>query len=321
MIERIPVDMDSDAGRARWLEFRRRDITASVVGALFDAHPYQTALGLYAEKNGVEMPAPDNDVLRRGRILETAVAAAVAEQRPGWRIIKATEYLRDPDLRLGATPDFYVEGDPRGLGVLQAKTVAPKEFAKHWADGVPPMWIMLQNATELLLEYEATWGAVAALVVDPYRLECPIFDVPKHAGVEKKITDAVRKFWADIETGQEPQPDYGRDGVLVERLYPDELPGRLDDWTGENMMPVLLAEHAEIADRMKADAARRDEIETEIKFKLGEAAGATLGGDWRITFRTQHRSAFSVPAKSFRVLRISDHRPKGKDNDDDGRPF
>lgn len=314
MIERHKIK-----DRETWLALRKPDITASVVAALFGAHPYETALGLYAEKCGLEMPEPDNAVLRRGRLLEGAVAAAVAEQRPDWEVIKADEYLRDPELRLGATPDFYIEGDPRGLGVLQAKTVAPSAFKRHWTDGAP-FWVALQNATELMLEHEAAFGMVAALVVDPWKLDCHLFDVPRHAGVEARIREAVAKFWDDVAAGREPHPDYGKDADLLAALYPQETPAKTIDLTGDNHLPVLLAEREEIKARIRVDEARCKEIETEVKFKMGDAEIATLDG-FAITFRTQHRKGYEVKPTSFRALRISDNRPaKGGDLDDD-RPF
>lgn len=314
MIERHPVKDE-----ASWLALRKRDVTASVVAALFGAHPYETSLGLYAAKSGVEMPEPDSAVLRRGRLLEGAVAAAVSEQHPEWRIEKATEYLRDPDLRLGATPDFYIHGDPRGLGILQAKTVAPSAFRKHWTDGMPPFWIALQNATEMMLEPEAAFGVVAALVIDPFKLDCAIYPIPRHAGAEQRIRDAVAAFWQDLDAGREPSPDYGRDADLVAALYPAETPAKAIDLSGDNMLPVLLAERAELKARIAADEKRAKEIETEIKFKMQDAEIGTCGG-FNITFKTQHRKAFSVPASSSRVLRIADRRPKEQADDDD-RPF
>src|SRR5438270_13532168 len=84
-----------------WLDWRRQDITASRIAALFDRHPYMARDGLAAalraeSGNGIPSPA-----LRRGRILEPAVAAALAEDHPDWRITKASSYHRLPDHRLG----------------------------------------------------------------------------------------------------------------------------------------------------------------------------------------------------------------------------
>ena len=138
----------------QWLEWRKADVTASRVAALFGQHPYETALHLYLEKCGVEFAQPDRDnrILRRGRWLEPAVAVAVGEKRPEWKIEAPKLYLRDPDLRLGATPDFYIHDDPRGLGVLQCKTVAPSVFERDWDSGREvPFWILLQIITEMML--------------------------------------------------------------------------------------------------------------------------------------------------------------------------
>jgi predicted phage-related endonuclease len=119
-IERIEI-----TSREQWLALRKPDVTASVVASLFGCHPYVSALKLYLAHSGVEFDEADNRVFRRGRLMEPTVALAVSEERPDWRIEKCDSYYRDPDLRLGATPDFLIHGDPRGLGVLQTKTAAP----------------------------------------------------------------------------------------------------------------------------------------------------------------------------------------------------
>src|SRR5215203_7178212 len=136
------VEQRNVESRDAWLQWRREDVTASTVGALFGCHDYTTALRLYVEKRGVEFDEPDDRVLRRGRWLENAVALAVNEKFPDWKIEPAKVYLRNPDLRLGATPDFFIHGDARGRGILQAKTIAPSVFKRDWGGGLEcPFWI------------------------------------------------------------------------------------------------------------------------------------------------------------------------------------
>lgn len=304
----MPLERHPITDRESWLRMRKQDVTASAVGALFGAHPYETALGLYVQKCGVELPEPGTAMLEWRLILESAVGASVARQRPDWKIVKATEYLRDSDLRLGATPDFYIHGDPRGLGILQAKTVAPVVFKKTWTDDTPPLWIALQNTTELMLDQEAAFGAVACLIIDPWKCECPIYEVPRHAGAEQRIREAVKKFWDDVANGREPQPDYARDADVIAAMGPAEKPGKTINLSGDNELPIILAERAELKARIKMDDDRCKAIETEIRHKMGDAeVGVT--GDFSLTFRTQHRKAYSVAATSFRGLRITDNRP------------
>lgn len=312
MIERHAI-----TSREQWLALRKPDITASVVGALFGAHPYESALKLYLAKRGLEFPEPDSAVLRRGRLLESAVAEAAAEEKPNWRIERAREYLRDPGLRLGATPDFFIDGDPRGRGVLQAKTVAPQAFKKFWTPEAPPFWIVLQAATEAMLE-GAAFGAVAALIVDPYRLELRLYEVPRRAATEALIRTAVADFWSRVERGDEPDPNYTVDAALAAAMYPAEVPAKVAELAGDNALPGLLAERAALKARIKQDEARCADIETELKFKMGDAEVGSVGG-FVVSWRTHQRKAYTVPAASIRQLRITDMRPK--ERSDDGGPF
>ena len=108
---------------------------------------------LYAEKRGTEFVQEDTKAMRRGRWMEPAVAKAVEEMRPEWTLEPARHYLRDPELRLGATPDFYIHGEIHGrLGILEAKTVAPSVYARDWADGIEVLlWIILQASVAAML--------------------------------------------------------------------------------------------------------------------------------------------------------------------------
>jgi predicted phage-related endonuclease len=294
--------------REEWLRWRREDITASRVGALFGAHPYETALRLYAERRGVEFPSVDSKTMRRGRWLEPAVATAVEEERPDWQLRAPKVYLRDPDLRIGATPDFYIDGDPRGRGVLQCKTVAPSVYARDWLGGSEiPFWITLQTLTEMMLA-DAAFGVVAALLVDPHAMDCAILEVPRHPPSEEKIRERVREFWQNVANGIEPDPDFTRDAEVIRALVPRETLGEKIDLSSNNRLPTMLEQRAALKETMKEADAACEAIETEIKFLMGGAETANGLPDWRITYKAEHRKEYTVKARSSRVLRITDKR-------------
>jgi predicted phage-related endonuclease len=293
-----------------WLERRKRHVTASVVGGLFGCHPYTSALRLYVEKSGVELPAPASSVLRRGRLLEPAVAAAVAEEHPEWQLEKCREYYFDDDVKIGATPDFLIHNDPRGLGVLQTKTAAPSVFLRDWSDTDPPFWIALQTLTEMLLT-DAAFGVVAVLVVDPHELACPLYDVPRHSGSEYRIIEAVTKFWADVAAGREPGPDYNRDRAVLALLSPKEKSDRVVDLSRDNEAVAALHERAALMENIKNDKARCEAVEAMIMSKMGDAAVATVPG-FGISWRTTNFNSYTVAGRSKRVLRITDRR-RGED--------
>lgn len=309
-IERIPI-----TSREQWLALRKQDVTASSVAAIFNCHPYQSAYALFAEKSGLEVPDASNAMLEWRLILESAVAAAVERQKPEWKVIKATDYLRDPDARIGATLDFYIEGDPRGLGVLQAKTAAPGSFRKYWDDNTPPFWIALQNTTELMLEPKAVFGAVACLIIDPWECNCPIYEIPRHEGAEARIREGVAKFWDDVEYGREPDPDYAKDAQLIAALNAGVTVSKTVDLSADNYLPAVLAERLTLKDTIKTSETRVKEIDAEVLHKMGDAEVATLLG-FTITNKQVNRKGYEVKPTSYRQMRVTDNRPKQEVTDD-----
>jgi predicted phage-related endonuclease len=300
MFERIEI-----TSREQWLELRKPDVTASVVAALFGAHPYKSALRLYLEHSGIEFDETDDRVKRRGRLMESAVALAVAELRPEWRVEKCTSYYRDAELRLGATPDFLIHGDPRGLGVLQTKSAAPAIYERDWASGkIVPFWVQLQTLVEATA-VGAAFGAVGVLQVHAFDLACSVHDIPRHPGAELRIIEAVRKFWQDVAAGNEPDADYGRDAELLKAIAPHEVIGKKIDLGGDNELPALLEQRELIMAGIAGYETRKDEIETAIKFRMRDAERIVGLPEWSITWKTHHRDGYTVPAKDIRTLRIN----------------
>jgi predicted phage-related endonuclease len=301
------IECHAIVDRAEWLELRKQDVTASVVGALLTEHDYATPMHLWAEHRGVEFEAkPENKRMRRGRKLEKLVGEEVEELHPDWKIEPVGAYYRDPELRLGATPDFWVLNDPRGRGVLQAKTAAPDIIAKKWDDGrVPPDWIVWQVRTEMLLT-DAAFGAIA--VLDPFNWDCYLIEVERNAEAELALVAAVKRFWELVHAGVEPEPDFTRDAAVVRALTRRETPGEVRDLSGNNALPDLLAARAMFKKSIAEYELRCEAIETELKFLMGEAEQAIGLNGWRVTYKTEHRTAYTVPAKDPRVLRIKDKR-------------
>lgn len=292
--------------RATWLEWRKRDVTASRVGALFGCHPYVSALKLYLSHSGIDFPQEETGVMRRGRLLEGAVALGVAEARPEWTIEKNRYYYRMPELRLGGTPDFIIHNDPRGIGILQTKTAAPHVFDRDYEQGKrAAFWIVLQALTEMMLT-EAAFGAVAVMQVDAFDLDIAILEIERHASAEAKIIAAVEKFWRDVAAGNEPTPDYGRDADLIPYLIPRAQKDKTIDLSSSNELPVILAQRAALIDQVASRQKRIDAIETEIKFMMRDAERIVGIDRFSVTWKNQHREPYSVPAKDFRVMRIHD---------------
>jgi predicted phage-related endonuclease len=291
--------------RETWLRWRTHDLTASDVGAAAGVDRHKSALALYAEKTGMLMAQADNPSMRRGRWFEPAILAALGEERPDWAVKPVGKYYRDAENRLAATPDFMAVTDEPGLTNIQGKVVAAPVFARDWAEG-PPLAYQLQTLTEGLL-MDAARSYVAALVVSTYTAELHLFRVDRHAAAEAKVLDIAKTFWLHVDRGQPPPVDATNVGEreVLAAMYPESKRDAVVDLSGDNMVAVLLPELLALKRGMSIDRKRVEEIETEIKAKIGDAERALVPG-FDITWKTQTRKAYTVKEASYRVLRVVD---------------
>jgi predicted phage-related endonuclease len=308
MIERFAI-----TDRASWLAMRSHDLTASDIGAVIGIDPYKTPYQVWAEKAGLAETA-DSNILRRGRWLEPAVLEALKEELPDWRFVRPGIYLRDPDCRLGATPDALgedrlliggrVDPDEPGLVNIQLKVISRPAFEKDWAAGSAPIGYQLQTLCEGML-LDAAYSLLAALVLDTWSAELELRTVPRHAAAEQRIRDIARRFWTAFEEGHAPQPDYSRDAETVRALFPPDpqKPAPID-FSTDNRLGGLLSVRAELKDNIKAAEEDCAAIDAEIVHKLDGAEAACLPG-WKISHTIAHRDAYQVAAKDYPVLRIA----------------
>lgn len=304
-IQRIPI-----VSRDAWLQCRRQDLTASDVGAAAGESRYKTRLGLWGEKTGRLLPAEDNPAMQRGRWLEPAVVAAVKETYPDWQIgYPLGLYVRDADISLGCTPDAIAEIPGRaGITNLQLKVVSRSAFNAHWhREGIaqPPLEYQLQTACEAML-LDTHDGMVAALIIDQWGAELRTFEVPRLPRLETFMRDLAVRFWADIRNGIKP-PATVEDVDTIDAVYPVETDAELVRLDGDNMLPELMLERLALKETIHQADKRCDEIDTLVKDKIGDYAGATIPG-WKITWKHQDRKQYTVAAKTIRPFVVYDRR-------------
>jgi predicted phage-related endonuclease len=290
--------------RDEWLSWRKPNLNASDIPALFGHHPYLTLAKLTAIKRGTENSQPESVMMRKGSALEPVAADQVAKLHPSWQITKCGSYFVDRDRRIGATPDFFVIDPERpGRGVLQTKVLSPATHRVWKLDDRPSYYALLQTQLEMVMT-KADWGVIAALVVGDYVFECHLYPVERHQATEDRLLNGAAAFWAAFDAGEEPTIDYERDGELIALLYPTAHPGKVVDLTMDNRILKLLEDREEFqADRSKAEK-KIKAAETEIKEKLGSAEVATVMG-WRVSLKHEPRAAHFVKASNPRVLRVS----------------
>lgn len=299
----MTIERRTITDRATWLEWRKADVTASDLGALSGVSPYKTRLELWMEKTGLKQSGGETNLMRRGRWLEGATLIALREEMPDWRIEKANVYLRDTELRLGATPDLVAEEpDSTELINIQLKAIGRPTFEREWADDTTPLHYQLQTLAEGML-IGASTNYVAVLVIDTYSADLVLREVPRRTDAEAVIREKVLAFWSDIAEGRRPPVDYRRDEETIKALYPHADPELELDLSTDNRLCDLLPARATYKAEITGLEGEIAAIDNEIKAKLGAAERASLPG-WKLSWKEESRVGYEVKPWTGRVLRV-----------------
>lgn len=298
--------VDPEARRDEWLALRQRDVTASNVAAVCGVG-YGTVARVYAEKKGLIPGAEMNALMERGLLMEPTILKALQVDRPAWTVRQSRVYLRRPDLRLGATPDFVaIDPEREGFGVIQAKTVAAPVFRTQWFDGdrlAGPIAYHLQTLTEARLA-GASWAVLSALVLSDFKFERHYIDVDvSNDAAWERIVLAVANFWEHFDADRMPAIDPERDAETVRLLYAAE-----DEKEPPKALPFKyrdrLARRHELAAEIRAKTDEMAAIDTEIQGLLGNASIGECG-QFRVSWKLQRRKEYTVKATEFRRFTVS----------------
>lgn len=307
----MTIEIIRPADRGAWLAARNFDVTASVAASLLGAHPYTTPYQLWAEKTGRLSPDDEEtEAMERGNLLEPVAVAMVRKRHPEWTVTYENDraYYRDGVLRIGATPDAFMERPDRfGTGNMQIKSASEDAFNQYWLDAdtgevIPPTWIAVQSITEAKLT-GCDWACVAVVVVTwRGNLRLHVIDIPMHDRLWMRLVGRVAEFWAMVQSGEEPEPDWLRDGPTVLDVYRDTMPERRD-LTGDAVLDEEVSRFMRAKQAEREASAIADAIRPRLIHALGNAeAGETA--NWQFSARAQHRDSYVVKPSSMRVLRV-----------------
>lgn len=303
------VERHQITSRSQWHDLRAKDVTASVIAALFGEYKYFGRLGLYEQKTGRAPDIEASRMMRRGHALEPLAFEELVDLRPEWRIQRLEDryYFRDPVHRIGATPDGIAICPERGLGAIQIKTCGVMTKAQWFdADGAPycPTWAALQALTEAKLT-GAKWAAVVVMVHDSDE-ELMIIDVPMIDDLWPVLQNESTLFWQTIAEGRMPEVDPEKDAKAVARVFAQD-DGSEIDLTKDNRILEIITERERLkaieAEGSAAEKARKV-IDTEIIGKMGHAARAILPDGRIIAAPTIKRAGFTVAPNTFRQIKI-----------------
>jgi len=308
------------ADRLRYIGASETPITSGVDGR------YASKAILFAEKKQLRPFQPDTAVLRRGRLGEPAVLQALCEERPDWQVQRAKVHVVDEELRMACTPDAgALRPDRPGIGIVQTKVIARSIYKQKWLDdpegpitgpATPPPAYHVQTLTEMLLN-DTSWGALAVLITGEFSWDFALVEIERNAAIEAMIVNDVQAFYRDyLGPGIMPPLEPERDEELIKALYPKD-DGSTIDLTRDNRALALVEDLEQTQAALKRMSKQERALKTELGAKLGEHTFGTLADGRCISWRHQHRKAYSVAESDYRVMRILKTAPRNQKGHDD----
>lgn len=308
------------ATEADWLAARTQDLTSTECAALFGASPYATKYELHHIKAGTlaAKDFADNDRMKWGRRLESAIAYGVAEDL-GLIVQPKKHYMRIPELRMGSSFDFeiigladFFSGDEaardmfrlHGAGLMEVKNVDGLQFKRSWLDegdaieAPPHIEFQAQHQLEVA---DMGWSIIAPLVGG--HTPRPIIR-ERDRKVGEAICLEVAEFWNRVDHGTPPEPEFTKDGATIARMFVNN-DGSEIDLTDNMRLLELCLQRKSAADQAKDAEARKEAATAEILLLIGAAKKVYAPGGFTISAGTTAGSTFTVERKPFRSLRIS----------------
>jgi putative phage-type endonuclease len=298
--DRLLTELDPEADRDAWLEWRRDGIGASDIPAILGFSRYGSALTVYLDKQG-KLPDHDNEQMWLGRRLEPIMLELFTE-RTGRIVLPGlpSQHWEIPWAR--ATLDGLVaEAGGDVLGPLELKTgSAAKELLDD--DIAGPLAAQLQWQM-FVTDCQHAWAA--GLVVD-FGFKFVVREVERDEDALHDIIEVAHHFWHENVLAQVPPPATGEDREIdaindAYRVSDDDLTAEVERSLYERYLD--LKRDAWKADRLKTQA------EAELKLAMGEASVGLVDGEPLITWKEHPRKGYSVAPSTVRRLTVKEEKP------------
>ncbi len=256
--------------RDSWLRLRVADVTSTEVASLFDLSPWQTRLELHHNKaNQTVVEIEETDRMFWGNVLQDAIANGIAKQQ-GWKIRPMTEYIRAPDLRLGASFDYEILDID---GILEIKNVDSLIFKEGWLVSEDkekveaPEHIEIQLQQQMMLAKKKV-GYIGAFV-GGNRVE--LIKREPSVAVHEAIVEAAYDFWLGVDTHEPPPPQFPEDADFICKLHSSSTAGKVMDASGSPEFINYMLAYKEVGEQMKELQGRKDEIKAKLLMAAGDA--------------------------------------------------
>ncbi|MCI0569281.1 MAG: YqaJ viral recombinase family protein, partial [Myxococcaceae bacterium] len=246
---------------------RRRGIGGSEIGAVAGLSPYATPLDVWRAKvEGTSVP--ETTAMRRGRLLEPAVAEWYAEETGA--SLRSVGTLQHPTRPIAlATPDRLasLRGEDRVLEIKTSGLRAAERWGRPGTDEVPPHYLA-QVAWEMAVTGLPQADLAVLIAGEDFR----VYHFERDAELEGYLFELAERFWVDHVEARRPPALDGSEAArrwLHERYPVERGPVRAAGPEAERWADVL----REATARAGAEDLRAEEAKNHLKALIGDAEG------------------------------------------------
>lgn len=249
---------------AHWLALRTQDITSTDIAALFGISPYLTKFELFHRKKNADLIALEpTERMKWGVRLQDAIAAGICQDQ-GWEMWRRKdEYVRIPELAIGASFDFEV-GTNGDMPLLEIKNVDALAFKEGWlleGDNVEaPPHIELQLQHQMLVA-ERPVAYIGALVGGN---RVTLIKREADGEIQRTIQTRVAQFWESIKANHEPSPNFKEDAKFIAHLNSYAEPGKVMNAAGDDKLAGLVRDYKEWGAKESSAKAEKEGIKAQI---------------------------------------------------------
>jgi putative phage-type endonuclease len=262
---------------ATWLDDRRRGIGGSDVAAILGLSKFQTPADVWRSKMGIAPDVPETPAMRRGRLLEPAVATWYAEETGAEVADPPAKIIEGPEPWMLASLDRVVHHPDDVWAILECKTanfegtIPGLRWGPSGSQEIPEyyllqvIWYLACAARAGITRADVAVGLVGTRD-DAHRFRMYTFHRDPEA--EAGIVDACREWWREyVVAGVEPPPMSANDVFL-------RHPHVRAAFRPATERAAALAEELREVRRHKSLVLDREaDLETQIKAEIGDAEG------------------------------------------------
>ena len=261
-----------------WLALRQKDLTSTDIACLFGIGYWSLFELWHYKASGVKPDFEPNERTEFGLFLQDGIAAKFAKDN-NWKIRRMNEYIRLPELRLGASFDF----DVNDVDLAEIKNVDGLVFKKDWIvnddksiEASPKIEIQVQ-AQMLVSGRERAFICACVGGNRGVKLERTA-----NPAIQEAIKTKADAFWKSIDENNPPEPNFETDAKFIASLYNYAAPGSIISVAGDEEILKMVERYREGGELIKAAESRREEIKARLLTLIGEAEKAD-GGSFTIS--------------------------------------